>query len=101
MDRSGWHVYPQFMAIPLDQGTYCFNGGRSDLRQFDRFSAQFQGVPRNTIDVEQIVNQPRHMLRLTFYQFHRPAQLIGSRSFQVEYLDRVANWRERIAQFVS
>src|SRR5204863_6168263 len=55
----------------------------------------------NPRDVEQILDQSRHMLRLAVDDVRRPCQLVGTRGARAQNFDRVTDWAEGIAQLVG
>src|SRR5262249_39815059 len=76
------------------------DGGGNDGRQLYGFLAQFQDVSGNTVDVQQIVDEPGHVLGLSFDYADGPAQLRRLWTLGIQNLQCVTNRSQRIAQLV-
>lgn len=85
-----FHERPQFFGGPLDDP-----GDGDDLLFELHFSVRDAG------DVEQVVDHPRHLLRLPFDDAAGPFHFRVRRILESEDLDRLPYGGERIPQFMS
>ena len=67
----------------------------------DALLAHQQAAARNARDVEQVVDQARHLVDLAVDDLAAPLQLGFRRSLPLEDRHRVADRRERVAQLVG
>ena len=62
--RLGGHRYCQLVPLPFDERTSGFHGAADESRQVDDFLAQLDLAPADARHVEQVVDQPGHVLDL-------------------------------------
>ena len=88
------------MPLCIYNGTRSFNGRFQDIRKVRIFLAQLERAARDPRDVQQIIEQQRHVVNLPGDDIVAPASLRVGRILRLRYQGRLSNGRQRIAQFV-
>ena len=66
------------MALAIEQRARGLDGGVDYAVERDVLLFEFKLALRNASDIQQIVQQPRHVFDLALYHALRPLQLLGS-----------------------
>src|SRR5262245_32728636 len=88
------------MAGRVDRRAARFQGAVNNLGKIDDFLAKLDLIAPHSAEIEQIVDESCHLIDLTFDDV---AGVFTSRFVArtvVEKIQRITNWRERVAQFV-
>ena len=96
----GGKIDAQRMPLGIDERPGCLDRSLDDRAQRRSLLTQFQPTARNARDIQQIVQQQRHVLHLAFDDILAPALLRLSCLRHLRNRGRLANRRERISQFV-
>ena len=74
---SGGRVTVEFVAACLDERAAGLHGALHHRRQFDPLLAEFELAPGDAGHVEQVVDQPHHLLHLPLHHARGPARSSG------------------------
>ena len=96
----GWQVDRQHVALRIDCGTCGLHRSADDGGEICHLGAQLQGAPRDTRDIEQIVEQQRHLPDLAIDDFVAPALLRLGRRRRLGNECRLSYGSKGIAQLV-
>ena len=88
------------MFAGVDGGPRCFDGDVDHAAQRDARAAYLEATARNSRNIEQVVEQARHVRGLSLDHRVTPANLLGRRVRMGRERRGLANGRQRIAQFV-
>ena len=97
----GGEIDHQLVRARLDQRPGGFDRGDQAVREVQALLAQLQLAARDARDLQQVVEQPRHVLDLAVDDVLRPLQLRLGRVRRLADPRRVTDRRERVAQLVG
>jgi hypothetical protein len=90
----------QVLSLPLERRPMGFHRLRDRLAQVERLRAQADAAARDARDVQQVVEQPRHVPRLAVDHGDRPPRRLVEPPVLFQDLGRVDDRAKRVAQLV-
>jgi hypothetical protein len=90
----------QRVARSIDDRLRDLDRTLDDRRKLQRFTPQMELAARHARDVEQVVEQVRHLRHLPIDDVAAPDHLRVALGGAAQHLDRIADRRERVAQLV-
>ena len=89
------------MARALDRGAARLDGSFENVGDVHALASQLDRPACNARDVQQIIDQARHVLGLTVDDVGRPLQFFGTWCARAKNLDGVPDRAERVSQLVG
>ncbi len=99
-DRLRRQIDRQRMARRIDDRLRDLDRTLDDGRELQRLAPQMELAARHARDVEQVVEQVRHLRDLPIDDVAAPDHLRVALGGAAQHLDRIADRRERVAQLV-
>jgi hypothetical protein len=99
-DRLAGQRHDELVLPALDRGAARLDRRGDHVRELDASAAQLETPVRDARDIEQVLEQARHVADLPLDDLRAPAQLAVLQVARQEHLHAAPDRRERVAQLV-
>ena len=101
LDRLWWDRDREFVAPFLDERAAGFDGAIHHRRQLDPLLAEFDLASGDAGHVQQVIDQPGHLVYLPVDHLRGPLQFRYRRTLGTKDLHRIADRGQRVAELVG
>src|SRR5258706_2535761 len=100
VERLLWQVHHELVASGFERSLARLEGVADLARDVERLAPELGRAARDARDVEQVLDEPRHLRDLPVHRFEQDALALGIDVFRPQHVQRRPQRRERVAQLV-